>query len=832
MASDNNSDEKSSTKILRIDNAEEFPALSSNSKPSGEKTVTTSNWGSLFPSKVPKPPYSIHHPSPSHHRSLPPLPTLPVTPQKEMSSPRSHSIGKREHVLLSPTNAECTSIMSDETMTEVEEANTPWNSPTENNDNNISVVKDGDLGGGATAEFPDSIAIETTNPPQKELLPPFKFPDSTAMLKIDHYNSSPKLAKVKNMEFEELCEAERHDTPSYIEGGLPLLDVVMNDPHRVIHAIKHMMQGIIFMKRALGAPRDELEHLMNAHSSTLDRIDDLREKERLARLSIERKKSEIKMAQLVTENEHIIAFKEMEHPKSATRFNPDAKPFSPSRFMPSKFMSPTPPFATVPTIQTISPLKYSILQEPGFMVEQNRSLHTQAKFHPLLNRSRTWSAQSRQRTSFSPYIHFNAYRPSPMTPIFLHQVPSPPPMVSSQLPWNFLSKSVDSFQYQTTLVQSPPQSPKPIQSQVNISLVDKSMLRTPVSGKTDHRSTPTSPTRHLSAHSLYKASSTNTSPQRSISTNQTVHSPQLYKSKLYSSKNLIPPTATAEDIQRAVLLLPRSYRHICPSSFTTPDFKCPVPNCMLQQICPDFTSENGCSFRPPPLSDWPWKYPPRGPLINQSQQCKFVHIPGTCLHSLSFYRVSGSSFEKTLENSYPATSSHYCPIPNCAATRFHNWGCAKDWKTGFTVNGLTPCIPSYNNTNHPQAPSENSSEWRWRLAMEGLRFAHERGEYGCQGGSIPTKASFPRGHKGADLGNWALDICTRKSKSSNGKSHAKEERGRLRGGSGMGSTRRRGSRGGSSDTRRKPTRENSTKLAKKIGSDNNFKVNLWFPESE
>ncbi|KAJ8060947.1 hypothetical protein OCU04_010026 [Sclerotinia nivalis] len=793
--------------MLQIDNTEEFPALSSNPKPSAPKTVTTPNWRSLFTSKVPKLPHPIHHPS------LPPLPPLPVTPQKEMSPPRSNSIGEKEHVLISPTNAECTSIMSDETAAEVEEANTPWNSPTENKDHDISVVKDEDSGSEATAEFPDFITIETTNPPQKELLPPFKFPVATTMPKIDHYNASPKLAKAKNMEVEELCEAERHDTPSYIEGALPLLDVVMNDPHRVIHAIKHMMQSIVFMKRALGAPQDELDRLMNAHSSELARIDNLCEKERLARLPIEIKKAAIKGARLVTENEHAIAFKEMEHPKSATRFNPDAKPFSPSGFMSSEFMSPSPPVAPVPTIQTLSPLKHSVLQEPGFMVEQSRTFHTQAKFHPLLNRSRTWSAQSRQRTSFGPYSHFNAYSQRPMTPIFLHQVPSPAPMVSSQLPWNSLSNSVDVFQQQTTIVQSPPQSPIPIQSQLNISLVDKSMLRTPVSGKTDHMSTPTSPTEQLSANPSHKATSTNTSPRRRISTNQTVYPPHLYRSKPSSFKNLIPSTTTADDIQRAVLLLPRTHRHICPSSFTSPDFKCTVPNCMLQQICPDFTSENGCSFRPPPLSDWPWKYPPRDPLINQSQQCKYVHIPGTCLHSLSFYRGPGSSSEQTLENPYPATSSHYCPIPNCAATRFHTWGCAKDWKTGFTVNGLTPSVPSYNNTNHSQASSEISSEWRWRVTMEGLRFAHERGEYGCQGGSMPTNASFPRGHKGADLGNWGPEIYTRKSKSSNRKAHTREERGRLRGSGGMGSSRGRGSRGDSSDTRRKPTRENSTKSA-------------------
>ncbi|KAF7854171.1 hypothetical protein EAF04_010468 [Stromatinia cepivora] len=803
MEPGNNPKKKKSTKMLQIDNTEEFPALSSSPKPSAQKTVTTPNWGSLFTSQVPKPPRRIHHPS---------LPPLPVTPQKEMSSPGSHSIGEKEHVLLSPTTAECTSIMSDETAAEVEEANTPWNSPTENKDRDISIIKDEDFESEATTEFPDFIAIETTNPPQKELLPPFKFPVATTKPKIDHYNASPKLAKAKNMEVEELCEAERHDTPSYIEGALPLWDVVINDPHRVIHAIKHMMQGIVSMKRALGAPQYELDHLMNIHSRVLAQTDDLCEKERLARLPIEIKNAAIKGARLVTENELAIAVEDMELPKSAIRFNPDAKPFSPSSVMSSEFMSPIPPFASVPTVQTLSQLKYSVLQEPGFMVEQGRAFHTQAKFHPLLNRSRTWSAQSHQRTTFGPYSHFNAYSQRPITPIFLHQVPSPVPMVSSQLPWNPLSNSVDAFQQQT-IVQSPPQSPTPIQSQLNISLVDKSMLRTPVSGKTDHMSTPTSPTKQLSADPSHKASSTNTSPRRRISTNQTVYPPHIYRSKPSSFKNLIPLTNTADDIQRAVLLLPRTHRHICPSSFTSPDFKCSVPNCMLQQICPDFTSENGCSFRPPPLSSWPWKYPPRDPPINQSQQCQYVHIPGTCLHSLSFYRSPGSSSEQTLENPYPATSSHYCPIPNCAITRFHTWGCAKDWKTGFTVNGLTPSVPSYNNTNNSQASSEISSEWRWRVVMEGLRFAHERGEYGCQGGSLPTNASFPGGHRGADMRNWGPDIYSGKLKSNNRKVHTREERGRLRGGGGMEGSRGRGIRGDSSDTRRKLTRENSTKSA-------------------
>lgn len=502
------------------------------------------------------------------------------------------------------------------------------------------------------------------------------------------------------------------------------------------------------------------------------------------------------------------------------------KPFCPSNFMPPVLMNPVPPFTVPPIIQAPSPLKYSVLQQPGFMVEQSRTPPTQAKFHPLLNRSRTWSTHRPSRTPIGPYSHFNAYNQRPMSPTFFHQIPAPLPMVL-RVPWDRLTNLEVNTQ-QGSFVRSPSQSPTSMQSPLDLSTEDKPLLqtpqhlRTPVAGKTNHKSTPTSPTRGLSANTSFRAMSTNTSPLRRASNFQPPYPSQPRQSKPSSPKACIPTPRTADDIQEAVLRIPRTHRHICPSSLTSPDFKCPAPNCMLQQICPFFTSENGCSFRPPPLSDWPWNYPPRHPPINQSQQCPFVHIPGTCLHSLSFFRSPTSSFESPTDNSldsYPATSSHYCPINNCAVTRFHSWGCAKDWKTGFAVDGLTPVVPSQTSV---QACNEIPSEWRWRIAMEGLRIAHERGEYGCQGGKRPNYAVFPEGHKGNNPMNWEQPVITSwKLKCNNGNVNGKagardreRERGRLRGGAGgLGGTRARDSRGWSTDTKRNLARENSTRSA-------------------
>lgn len=93
--------------------------------------------------------------------------------------------------------------------------------------------------------------------------------------------------------------------------------------------------------------------------------------------------------------------------------------------------------------------------------------------------------------------------------------------------------------------------------------------------------------------------------------------------------------------------------------------------------------------------------------------------------------------------------------------------------------------------------------------MEGLRVVHEKGEYGCRGGSMPPNATFPVGHQGGDLKNWSPSMFTVKGKQNHGKPHGKDkERGRLRGGWGAGG--RGAGRGGSSDSRSKVTRENST----------------------
>ncbi|TGO25157.1 hypothetical protein BPAE_0086g00220 [Botrytis paeoniae] len=793
MDPDNEPAEESLPSInpLQLNNSEEFPALSSNPKLSTQKPIATPpNWGSLFAVQVSK------TSQPTNHSTLP---SLSVTLTKEMKSPKDDSIGEKETLLLSPSTAECMSILSTETgetAVEGEDVDTPWDSPTQNGEDDTTMSKDGEFDNESSVLFPNFIATEISSPSQKEVLPPFQFPAEAAESESDIYSASPELMKIKNIEVEELCEAERHDTPSYIKGGLPLWDVVVNDPHRVIHAIKHMMHGIVVMNKTKGAPPHEIQDIVNSHLSTLRQIEILTERERLARSAFEMKQAADREARLALEKKRAVTVKEMEPPKSATKFNPDAKPFDPSKFVASDLRSPVPPFALAPALQNLSRLKYSVIQQPGFMVEQSRAPPTQVKFHPLLNRSRTWSTHRPGNISIGPYNHFDAYNQKPPTPIFLQHAPSPYFMASSQLSSNSLVYS--DIQHED-IIQDPPHPPTRVEDQDetggnnDILLADRPLLRIPVSGKTDHKSTPTSPTKQLSANTSLKATSTNTSPRRRVFNVQATYKQQQAYSQKLLLKNFVPSTATADDIKRVELQLPRTHRHICPSSLTSSDFQCPMPNCILQRICPDFTSENGCSFRPPPLSDWPWNYPPREPPINQSQPCPYIHIPGTCLHSLSFFRIHSESEPAP----YPAVSNHYCPVPKCTTTRFHSWGCAKDWKTGFAVNGITPCAPTQNQFSL----AEINTEWRWRLLMEGLRFAHERGEYGCQGGPMPVNVSFPDGHQGADSRNWAPDFPTEKPKADYKNTHMREkERDRLRGGSRTRRSRGRGDRGGSSDT--------------------------------
>ncbi|KAF7951670.1 hypothetical protein EAE96_006969 [Botrytis aclada] len=806
MDSDNEPAEEClpSKNLLQLNNTEEFPALSSNPKLSTQKPITTPpNWGSLFALQVSKTSQGINHST---------LPPLPVTPTKEMKSPNVDSLGEKETLLLSPSTAECMSVRSTETgetAVEGEDANTPWDSPTQNGAADTTTSKDGEFDDESTVLFPNFVATETSSPPQKEVLPPFQSLAVPAESESAIYSASPEPIKTEIMEVEELSEAERHDTPSYIKGGLPLWDVVVNDPHRVIHAIKHMMHGIVVMNKAKGTSPQEIKEIVDTHLSTLRQIEILTEKERLARLAFETKQAADREARFAFEKEHTVTVKEMEPLKSATRFNPDAKPFAPSKFVAPDLRSPASLFALAPAIQNPSRLKYSVIQQPGFMVEQSRTPPTQVKFALLLNRSRTWSTHRPANISFGPYHYYDAYKQKPPTPIFLQHATSPYFMASSQLSSNF---PIYSDIQQEDTIQDPPHSPTPVEDQDDtggnddILLADKPVLRIPVPGKTDHKSTPSSPTRQLSVNTSLKATSTNTSPQRRVFNVQATYQQQqqAYSQKLLL-KNFIPATATAEDIKKVALQLPRTHRHICPSSLTSPDFQCPMQDCMLQRICPDFTSENGCSYRPPPLSDWPWNYPPREPPTNQSLQCPFVHIPGTCLHSLSFFRLHPESGSAP----HPTVSNHYCPVPNCTTTRFHSWGCAKDWKTGFAVNGITPCA-----SNQTQmSVVEINAEWRWRISMEGLRFAHERGEYGCQGGSMPVKASFPEGHQGADARNWTPEIPSEKPRADHKTSHMREERGRLRGAARMGGSRGRAVRGGSSDTRREFAREKSTRSA-------------------
>ncbi|RAL63728.1 hypothetical protein DID88_003375 [Monilinia fructigena] len=425
-------------KTLEIDNTNEFPELSSSPNPPMQKTVIASNWGSLFASKVPK------EPRPIHHSSLPPL---SIPPKKEAIH-GSHLIEEKEDQLISPTTAEYLSISA---------------AKDENTDSDTTII------------FPDFIATDTDTdtpePPQKEPLPPFKFPVTEVEPEVGIYNASPKLTKAKNMDVEELSEAERHDTPSYIRGGLPLCQVVENDPDRVIHAIRHMMNGIVQMRRQL---------------------------------------------------ETLFSFKF--YVKRIHGFHTSGRSVIP------------------PTTQIQSPLKYSVLHEPGFMVEQSRTPPVPYKFHPLLNRSRTWSTHHPSIVPIvpaGPYSHFSAYNSRPMSPMFARQAQSIFPMVTSPLPPYSLA-NVEVDLRQETIIRTRPQSPISIQSQLPRSLANTLLLRTPVPGKTDHKSTPTSPTKELSADPSFKA----------------YHQSQFYQPKPHNLKMTIPTTYTADDIQKAILKTP------------------------------------------------------------------------------------------------------------------------------------------------------------------------------------------------------------------------------------------------------------------------------------
>lgn len=316
-------------KILQIHSTKEFPSLSANpNNPVTKKPAIVPNWGSLFASQAPNPPPRIHHPS---------LPPLPVTPKKEMSSPKSNpinSVEEKDSILLSPATAGCVSILSNdtgETAIERDETSTPWGSPIADKEGDI-VVKNEELDTKATAIFPDFITMDKTTPSQNEPLRPFDFPATQMETGTDLYNASPIMEKANTEEVEALCEAERHDTPSYISGPLDLRWVVENDPHRAMHAIKGMMRNILALEKGFGASQERLDFLMYEYQKHLRIINTLSENARLASLPFEKKEVRIRDARMAGENTRAIAAQQAEIQKSATKFNPDAVSFDLMKF--------------------------------------------------------------------------------------------------------------------------------------------------------------------------------------------------------------------------------------------------------------------------------------------------------------------------------------------------------------------------------------------------------------------------------------------------------------------------------------------------------------------
>lgn len=340
--------EVKSTKILQIDSTNEFPSLFKNPNLPTQKHVI--DWASLFAPPVPKTPLSIQSPPlPSisqvpktpHRIQTPPLP-LSIAITKEVSPNKPAS--EKDNLLVSPTTVGGMSIMSfetTETAVERDATNTPWGSPTAKKDEDASVAKAEDVGNDSITASPEFMTADAPGSSQKELLPPFEFPavnaNTNAEPEVDLYNASPKLSNSKGKQVEvesqaetdtgELSEAERHDTPSYIPGGLPLWQVVQNDPHRVLHAIKKMMNGIVIMKEQLRAPPEEIEALKASHRDGLRTLEILTERERAARLVVERIEAVERQARLEMEEKCATSAREMERSKLSTKFNPSAVSF-------------------------------------------------------------------------------------------------------------------------------------------------------------------------------------------------------------------------------------------------------------------------------------------------------------------------------------------------------------------------------------------------------------------------------------------------------------------------------------------------------------------------
>lgn len=309
-----------SDSVIHINDLEEFPALSRGS-PSLRRSITESTrWNCLFPSKRPQQTMFPTPPIPPTELSSPlqilnetktscAQECLPLAPSSTECIPSSQQAEfpqanpEKDNLLASPTQAECMSIMSvdtAETRGTAADSGTPWDSPIMGTvkESISSVDEDEAIIGSSPLECPNR---------QDRLLPAFEFQGKRP--------STPPNRLISNL-ISSSDGDDHHNTPSFIQGPIPLKQLIDTDPHRIIHAIKQMMRNIIVLEKMVNCPGHEVEQ---------------RQRERMKMLAdIERYLEEVETAKLITETGRAEAVSTTERGRMNTKFNPSAVscPFS------------------------------------------------------------------------------------------------------------------------------------------------------------------------------------------------------------------------------------------------------------------------------------------------------------------------------------------------------------------------------------------------------------------------------------------------------------------------------------------------------------------------
>jgi hypothetical protein len=208
----------------------------------------------------------------------------------------SHESPENDSLLASPTRAECMSTMSVDTAetggTMEDEA--PWDYPTQGamKESISSADEDEAIIGLPPLDIPTR---------QDKLLPACDFSEARPCTPpnqlMSNITSSPE-------------GENHHETPSFIQGPLQLRQVIAADPHRIIHAIKHMMRNVEVLEKVTKVPRNEVEE---------------RQRERVKMLAdTERYLEEVQRAKFIAETRRAETASSMEDERNAMKFNPSA----------------------------------------------------------------------------------------------------------------------------------------------------------------------------------------------------------------------------------------------------------------------------------------------------------------------------------------------------------------------------------------------------------------------------------------------------------------------------------------------------------------------------